>query len=391
MENKKFDNVLFIGTGGGNDIFSTALAALALRNKGYTWNEHSFAGVLSPFHEHTNITRYCSNVSIVNPNSERYVATKQDRFKIGFVDAAVAKMAKEIYPVNYGNAFSFRHVFGLSLSEGTKGLVIAFYELSQTYDCIVLVDVGGDIFYRGKQDTHVLSPMFDAMVLKAFIDSGVDGMLFEAGPGTDGELDPEVLEEILKQTKAQSFPMESSVIDEWNNLYQTWIAPVRTGRTVPITIEAFNSKDDYLEMNYRARAHIGKQRLYAEFPHRISTRLCKQFFLINPKEINNPFAVSCSSPLDWFIKTQVEQHKTNCEVNLEYFKHDGKLYQFLTPSVLFPPHDRMSLIKKGLDDLISRNYDIAILFPNDWNEIENNYDPSFFNKTSKNNLIYLSF
>lgn len=385
MENKKFGNVLFIGTGGGNDVFSTALAALSLQKLGWSWNQCSFAGVLSPFHGHTEIYYKTKGIAVINSYSTRKVVRKNDEFQIGFVDAAVADMVKNL------NIAECQRIFGLSLSQGTEGLIESFKTLAKDFDYIVLVDVGGDIFYRGAQDTHVLSPMFDAMVLKAFVDSGVDGILFEAGPGTDGELDPEALEEILKQTKAQSFPMESSVIDEWNNLYQTWIAPVRTGRTVPVTIEAFNSKDDYLEMDYRARAHIGKQRLYSNFAHRISTRLCKQFFLINPKEINNPFAVSCSSPLDWFIKTQVEQHKTNCEVNLEYFKHDGKLYQFLTPSVLFPPHDRMSLIKKGLDDLISRNYDIAILFPNDWNEIENNYDPSFFNKTSKNNLIYLSF
>lgn len=385
MENKKFDNVLFIGTGGGNDVFSTVLAALSLQKLDWSWNQCSFAGVLSPFHSHTLVDYKTKEIKVINTYSTRKVVRKNDEFQIGFVDTAVADMVKNL------NIAKCQRIFGLSLLQGTQGLTDSFKALTKDFDYIVLVDVGGDIFYRGKQDAHVLSPMFDAMVLKAFVDSGVDGILFEAGPGTDGELEPEALEEVLKQTKAQPFPVESSVINEWNDLYQKWIAPIRTGRTVPVTIEAFNSKDDYLEMTYRARAHIGKQRLYAEFPHRISTRLCKQFFLINPKEIKNPFAVSCSSPLDWFIKTQVEQHKTNCEVNLEYFKHDGKLYQFLTPSVLFPPHDRMSLIKKGLDDLISRNYDIAILFPNDWNEIENNYEISFFTKTIKSNLIHLSF
>ena len=387
MENNKFKNVLFVGTGGGNDVFSTALAALSLQKLGWSWDQCSFAGVLSPFHEHTEVGHKIQHIAVIKINSYsiRKVVRKNDEFQIGFIDAAVADMVKNL------NVAECQRVFGLSLLQGTKGLTESFKALAKDFDYIVLVDVGGDIFYRGKQDHHVLSPMFDAMVLKAFVDSGVSGILFEAGPGTDGELEPEALEEVLKQTKAQSFPVESSVIDEWDDLYKKWIAPIRTGRTVPITIEAFNSTNEYLEMNYRARAHIGKQRLYAEFPHRISTKLCKHFFLIDPKEIENPFAVSCSSPLDWFIKTQVQQHQTNCEVNMEYLRHKGNLYQFLTPSVLFPQYDRRALIAKGLDDLVSCNYDIAIMFPNDWKEVKSNYETSFFKSVLKDNLIHLSF
>ena len=52
----RYENVLFVGTGGGNDIFSATLAILALRNRSnFGFKRCSIAGVVRPFHSYSGI------------------------------------------------------------------------------------------------------------------------------------------------------------------------------------------------------------------------------------------------------------------------------------------------------------------------------------------------
>ena len=201
----KLGKVLFVGIGGGNDVFSTVLAVQSLHNLGWSWNSCDIAGVLSPFHRHTCIGTDVVAVFCTKPQSERFLVRNDGEVKIGFVDATVSRMIHE------KQLYGIREVFGLSLEFGTEGLTQTFRTLSRFYDYFVLVDVGGDCFYRGKEDGHVLSPMFDGMVLRAFVDSKVPGILFEAGPGTDGELEPEALEKTLLSPFSLGYPVSKEV------------------------------------------------------------------------------------------------------------------------------------------------------------------------------------
>ncbi|MBI5733245.1 DUF1152 domain-containing protein [Candidatus Jorgensenbacteria bacterium] len=353
------NRVFFLGTGGGNDVFSCTLAAISLWKLGWRWKECAFAGVLSPFHRHDVIATDIAGAFITQPDSGRFINRKDKELKIGFVDAAVAALVRD------SSAYNARSVYGLSLSRGTTGLSETLKQLSNSFDYFVLVDIGGDCFYGGERDRHVLSPMFDAMAIKAFIDSGVPGLLYEAGPGTDGELEPEAIEQSLLIAEAESLPMLRESMIEWEGLYNKWISPVRQGRTVPVTIQAFNSPDEILTLTYRARAHLGATRLYSNFTHRIKTALCKNFYLIDPRKIQNPFMVACSDPLDWFQKTQVVQCRTNCEPNLEYLHMNGSVYQFLTPSPLFSRDDRLGLITQGLREMREGSCDAVWMFEDD--------------------------
>src|SRR5437868_1843907 len=89
------DRILFLGIGGGNDVFSCILAMLSLREIGWTWNSCAIAGVLSPFHKHTGMhTRY-HQVLEISAISKRHVVRNDRTIKIGFVDSIVAELVQK--------------------------------------------------------------------------------------------------------------------------------------------------------------------------------------------------------------------------------------------------------------------------------------------------------
>ncbi len=385
MFGKSFKKVLFVGTGGGNDVFSTTLAMSALWQTGWRWQECALAGVLSPFHRHSTVYHDIEGLSVVNKDSKRFLLRYDNQKEIGFVDARVSEMASK-RPIFY-----MKGVYGLSIARGTAGLTETFKELSNIFDLIVLVDIGGDIFYSGPRDVHVLSPMFDAIVLRAVVNSGVPSILFEAGPGTDGELEPEALTESFTASGARMFSLHSN-IDWWSDLYDHWIKPVRPGRTVPTTIAAFKSQELELTLQYQARAHLGSIRRYVYHTQRIVTDLCRKFFLVEPKLIQNPFALNCDSPYDWFVKTQVSQQRTNNEANLEYLpvhSGHGRLWQFLTPSPLFNDSERLFMMEHVLHNQLEYQVcDGYWLFESDWKLLSDKWQ-EFFQVSERNSLIEL--
>ncbi len=386
--NTQHDRILFIGIGGGNDIFSTILAILSLRKAGWKWNQCSIAGVLSPFHIHTGTTLRARDLIEITPESKRFIDRNDGTKGIGFIDATVSRIIRETPQLG------IKKVYGLPLSHGSVYLTALFRNyFADRFDFFVLVDVGGDCFYGGQRDTHVLSPMFDAMTVQGFNESLLPGMLFEAGPGTDGELEPESLKSALSSLDAQESRLDTTVMQQWEELYLRYIGPVRTGNTVPATIDAFKREQPFMTRRYRARAHIGTQKMYAEFDQRIDTGMCKSFYIVDPRQISNPFMVRCSGPHSWFCQTQVAEHSTNCEANLEYLRNPetGKLTQFLTPSPLFPTHERRALIEHGLSEMRNRACDSAYMHLKDWNSfIENTQGELYQCRSEFDGLVEIS-
>jgi hypothetical protein len=358
-----YNNILFLGIGGGNDVFSTLLAAFSLQNLGWRWSKCSIAGVLSPFHDHAVTPTPIPGCFVTTPESTRTVVRRDQSLPIGFIDSKVAALVRAT------PSLAIDQVLSLSLKHGSIGLVQTFQELAKTFDFVVLVDVGGDCFYSGPSDTHVISPQFDAIVLRAFLDAQIPGTLFEAGPGTDGELDPEALVQALNQTQANAFPLAKQDLQTWEAHYLQWIASTRTGNTVPTTIQAFSTADEFLVRPYKIRARIGQTHWYHTFDQRIFTALCRQFFLLDPAKITNPLAITCSDPLDWFIKTQVHS-PISCEANLQFWPqtHPGKpnlLGQFLTPPPIFPRPIRQEIIAQGIHEFQSNSCSLLWLHKQD--------------------------
>jgi len=381
------NRILFVGTGGGNDIFSTFVAVASLWTEGWRWTACDIAGVISPFHTHTVVPTDIPGVFLTTPNTTRHLLSKAGPGKsINFVDAKVAEIVAQSHP------YKMSSVLALSVEQGSVGLTAAFAQLSKEYDIIVLVDAGGDCFYSGADDKHILSPMFDSMIVRAFVDSGAKGVLFEVGPGTDGELEPDSLTRALVANGGMenAKPLRSRVMNWWEEQYSKWIEPYRPGRTVPITLQAFRSAELFLQMDYRARAHFGGTHRYKYFTQTISTELCKKFYLVDPSRIKNPFAVSCASPVEWFLKTQVACRHTNNEANLEYIKmSNGELWQFLTPSPLLGTKDREELINLGLQNLSQGVNDGAWIMPWDWRFHRSSYWESQFavSTATESNLL----
>ena len=370
---RQHENVLFVGIGGGNDIFSTLLAMSALRYLGWSWKRCAIAGALSPFHDHDVIATGARCLRVIKTTSKRYIPTRVGAAerRIEFVDATVSRLARDLLVTCDG-------VFGLDLRRGSLGLVRTFRHLAARYDQIVLVDLGGDCLYRGASDTHVLSPMFDAMVLRAFIDAKVPGLLFEAGPGTDGEIDPEPLRQALFEVGAEPHDVHPHAIAKFERLYREHIAQVRPGHTVRNTIRAFHSTDKNLTVMHGTKAIIGNFRREHSIMQRINTDLCKQFFLIEPRKLRNPFMLRCDGPKDWFCKTQIKQTRTTTEADLQYLRVSDEIWRFATPSPLFAPDWRRIMLERLLDELwLGQTCDAMWFLPADWAQLSPEHTQDF--------------
>lgn len=362
-------NILFVGMGGGNDIFSTLLAIASLKEDSWSWRRCGIAGPISPFFRYGGIEplgllkRPEIDVYRATPDMTRFLLRRDMQHDIGLVNAAVARM------LQHDNPLEVQEHLALPLSHGSVGLQIAFQQLASTYDYFVLIDVGGDVLYSGSQDRHVISPMYDAIVLRAFIDSGVQGTIFLAGPNTDGETDIESLAPSLLMCQPEIRPLKKSVIDWWDGAYDKYIANSRRGNTVPRTVQAFRSAEPILTFTHRTEERLGETKMFVEFPQRVSTKMCQNYYLIDPWRVQNPFAVGCASSLEWFVKTQAQQQATHNEANMQYLEADeNRIWQFLTPSPLLANDQRIKLMHQGLDELQKKIYDKALIHRRDWED-----------------------
>jgi hypothetical protein len=380
----KGERIAFVGTGGGNDVFSCLLAAMTLKRHGWEWKKAYVGGILSPFHRHDIGWADGYHRGTIQPGSKRFLTRRGEERAIGFVDAKVAEMIGAVKPCGIEN------VFGLDASGGSDSLRWAFHHLG--VERIVLVDAGGDILANW-EDTHVLSPMFDGMALRASVAMEAPSCtLFEFGPGTDGELEPERLREELLRPEVDCRPLHADDIDDWEALYKTWIEPMRPGRTVPVTIEAFRTSRPTIEMEYRARAQLGASRWYGNFRHRIDADLCKRFYLMDPEPLvaRKPFAVFCGSPEDWFLRTQsMPERFRNNEASMQYYMRHGRLLQFLTPSPLIPERDRQDIIARALGEFEGHLCEELLLTDADAAWVAKRWPGRFNDVIRQGQLIYI--
>jgi len=341
---------------------------------GWRWDECALAGVISPFHQHTVSETEYPGAYETFPDSKRLLLRQDVSKEIKFVDSKVSEM------IGTTGLYGANRVFALPVRNGTRGLRGALINLAEVYELIVLVDLGGDFFYRGQIDWHIISPLFDSISLRAAKDAQIPCVLFEAGPGTDGELEPEALACALTKYTEADFPLDTEIMDWWEALYVKWIKDYRPGRTNDMTIQALHSSEPYLTVPYRVRAHLmdkTDEHFYKYFDQRIDTGLCRHFYLLRPEKIENPFLVACKSAKEWFWKTQVAKWPTNNEANLEYWEELNGLLQFLTPSPLLDEPDRLTLLRMGLEHL-ARGITVSVwIFPADWAKVEAEFRGEF--------------
>lgn len=379
----KGDRIAFLGAGGGNDVFSCLLAAASLKRLGWEWKRASIGGILSPFHGHDIGWAAGYYRGTIRPDSTRSLKRRGEETRIPFVDAKVAELVEQARP------YGIDHVFGLDASEGAYGLKWAMHHLG--VERIVLVDVGGDIF-AAWEDHRVLSPMFDAMALRAVCEPEAPPCtLFEAGPGTDGELAPERLRAELLRPEIAAHPLHAEDVGDWERMYKKWIEPTRPGNTVPNTIEAFRWRAPVYDVEVRARAQLGGRRWYRSFRQRIDTDLCKRFYLTAPQAVvgRNPFAVH-GDPERWFraVQSKYGQERNN-EASLQYYLRHGRLLQFLTPSPLLDRRDRTEIITRALGEMEAHLCEEALLWAHDAAWVDGRW-PGRFRSERKDGLCILT-
>ncbi len=263
--NFPYKKVLVIGAGGGNDIVSATLVALYLNSQGI---ETDVGGALSPGAVHTYQGNIESVVNSLEGDVRRYVPSRKPG-EISFVDAHLPRLIQKHH-------LPIRKLYNFSIRFGTSALTAGVEDLAKKegYECIVAVDVGGDILARGSEDQYVLSPMMDFAFLKGLSDCKVPSLLIEFGLGTDGELRPAGIREILDNLRKKSIILYESHISGKHNEVKKFralfedVRKIRSGHTAVMTLRTLDTPTPNQDIitDYRLSYRVKDRKWDVPFP-----------------------------------------------------------------------------------------------------------------------------
>lgn len=173
---------LFVALGGGGDVASAAMLALAARRLGIKSHVASIIWERLPIDPIPGPVRLNEVVGAMRIGERALMVTKDSRAlrggrTIAFQAANVSKVLGE--PIGI-----------VDVASGCVGVRKGLEELSAYLGCdaIVGVDVGGDVLASGFEE-ELWSPLADFIGLAALKD--FNGVLAVHSPGSDGELSPE--------------------------------------------------------------------------------------------------------------------------------------------------------------------------------------------------------
>ena len=171
--------VLFAALGGGGDVASAAMLALAARRLGLKSHVASVVWERLPIDPLPGPVRFCEIVNAKRVGKWTLMVTEESKAVRG--GRAIAFQA-----ANASKALG-EPVWVLDVASGPMGVKRGLEELSAELDCdaIVGVDVGGDVLATGFED-ELWSPLADFIGLAALKE--LDGVLAMHSPGSDGEL-----------------------------------------------------------------------------------------------------------------------------------------------------------------------------------------------------------
>lgn len=175
-------SVLFFATGGGGDVATAAVLALAARRQGLrshvssiVWERFVVDPVPGPIplEEILGLRRVGDFSGLVDRGSRAFRGGREVVFQASRAAGALGE------PVGV-----------VDISRGVYGLRRGLEELLSYYGCeaLVVVDVGGDIVATGYEE-DLWSPLADMSGLSAAADLG--GIVAVHSPGADGELSQE--------------------------------------------------------------------------------------------------------------------------------------------------------------------------------------------------------
>jgi hypothetical protein len=394
---KRYRKALVVGAGGGGDIVSDALAAMYLQRQGI---ETDVAGLLSPAAMHVFPHGYEDIVNELSEDVIRFIPSKKP-VNISFVDAALPGAARELgIPVD--------NFYDLSVRYGPSSLVLGLECLIEKngYDLVVAVDMGGDILARGREDSTLLSPMLDFSSLYALGQLSVDTLLVEFGLGTDGELRPDGMHDILQELNDNNLLLyeghifnDDHEVRKFRELVKS-LAHIREGHATKKTLETLDTDtpDEDIVSNYKPRYRIGNLKRRDEFPITLPHQFFGKTYVIKAKEFakSRPkTAFDYSNPLEQYVKLKTMAPEWKTELDLHHLWSDetwrttsmsGYCMLLLVPPTSLEKSMRKEIIREGMEYMKRDMCDLVLVRKGDLEPI-----PSKFQLMSAGDFFLVSY
>lgn len=375
----KYKRALVIGTGGGNDIVSTLIPVQHLQKKGI---KTDIAGILSPAAIHIFNGKIEDVINRIDGHVERVIPASQE-ISISFVDGLLPEFVK-CEGLEIPNFYDFSTRYGTSKLVEEVNKLIA----QNSYDLVVAVDVGGDILARGNQDSTLLSPMMDFASLHLLSQLETDVLLVEFGLGTDGELRPRGMEEILNELRDDKLMLYESTISaddlevaRFRNIFDK-VRTIRAGHTAVMTLQTLDAElEKDIIVEYRFRSQIGKRKWHTPFEVILSHQHAGRTYLIDGRGLarkRSQTAFSYQNSLEQYVKLKCICPEWKTEMDLFYLwskdnwtnpKKQGESLFLLTPSTSIPSIQRKEIIQYGVNN---SNSDLILLWESDIRNIDMN-------------------
>ena len=372
-----YKKALVIGTGGGNDIVSTLLPAQYLQIRGI---QTDIAGILSPAAVHEFNGNLENVVNVIEGNIKRTILAPEE-FSISFIDEHLPDFVKKV-GLNVENFYDFSIRYGTAkLIDGINSLIS-----EKNYDLVVAVDVGGDILGRGSQDSTLLSPIMDFTTLYLLDKLNARTLLVEFGLGTDGELRPEGMEEILKELKENNLLLHESSISLNDSEVQKFvevfnrIKAIRSGHTAVMTLRTLEAEvEEDVITEYRFRSRIGTKKWLTPFEVKLPYHYAGKTYLIDGKNLvktRKETAFSYQNSLEQQIKLKTICPSWKTELDLFYLwsgnnwtapEKKGNSLFLLTPSTNIPWNQRKEILEYGLE---TNQTDLVLMLNSDVGKVD---------------------
>ena len=355
---RKYRKALVLGTGGGNDIVSAIFPAMHLQKYGI---QTDLGGMLSPAAIHTFNGNLETVVNAVEGEIKRSIPTR-DNITLTMIDSHLPPLLK-------AEGLAIPACYNFSIRYGTKRLVQEVTALikERGYDLVVAVDVGGDILGRGAEDITLLSPMMDFSSLHLLGQLAVDSFLIEFGLGTDGELRPQGMKEIMHELKESnllleenSFSAQDAEFMHFKNIFDC-IKDIRAGHTAVMTLETLKAPPDKdIITPYRFRSQIGKKKWLTPFEVILPHQYFGKSYLINAKGLaakRSRTAFAYENSLEHYVKLKQISPSWKTEMDLFYIwsgdqwttpEKKGNSLFFLVPSRQIPAVQRKEILEEGM-------------------------------------------
>jgi len=254
-----------------------------------------------------------------------------------------------------------------SIRFGTEKLVESLERLIavEGHDLVVAVDVGGDVFARGKKDPTLLTPLADFAMLHVIGRLSVDSVLVEVGFGTDGELRSVGMTEILAELRKNGtlisehrLRSDDSGVIAFRKLYKK-VSVIRKGNTMGRLIQTLESDQD-IRIRHRHHSQIGGRSWDVFYESVVPGEYAGKAYVIGLKaladsrsEVSFPFR----NPLEQYVRMKRITPEWATELDLGHLfsgkdwtspHRNGDSLQLLVPSTQITYETRMEIIIQAI-------------------------------------------